>query len=278
VDFAFLKMHGAANDFVVVDHRRPFLPELLAPLVRGMCDRRRGVGADGVLLLEADGENDFRMRYLNADGGEADYCGNGARCLARLALDLGLGRDGEVRFRTGAGVQSARRTESGRIEVRFGRVPRPRHVEGVGAAGRSFDGWLVEAGVPHFVTPVERVREVPLASWGAELRRAGAFGAPGANVDFLERLPSRPARAAMRTYERGVEGETLACGSGAIACGLTLAAGGESSPAVIETAGGDELMVRWQERGEGFEVWLEGPAEVAFTGRWPLAAGVPAAR
>ena len=105
----FVKMHGAANDFVVVDHRRPFLPEPLAPLVRRLCDRRRGVGADGVLLLEADPEWDFAMRYLNADGGPADYCGNGARCLARFALDLGLGSDGRVRFRTGAGVQSARR-------------------------------------------------------------------------------------------------------------------------------------------------------------------------
>ena len=119
----FLKMHGAANDFVVIDHRRRFLAEPLEPLVVRLCDRRRGVGADGVLLLESDPEHDFAMRYFNADGRPADYCGNGARCLARLALDLGLGRAGRVRFRTEAGVQDARRHPEGNgIELHFGRV------------------------------------------------------------------------------------------------------------------------------------------------------------
>src|SRR5262245_34518581 len=101
-------MHGAANDFVVIDQRRPTLPADPGDLVRGLCDRRRGIGADGVLLLETDPAADFAMRYYNADGRVADYCGNGARCLARFALDLGLGRDGAVRFRTAAGLQSAR--------------------------------------------------------------------------------------------------------------------------------------------------------------------------
>src|SRR6185503_14437938 len=107
----FVKMHGAANDFVVVDHRAPFLPESDAArtsLVRRLCDRRRGVGADGVLLLERDREQDFAMLYFNADGGAADFCGNGARCLARFALDLGLGRGGEVRFSTAAGAMRGR--------------------------------------------------------------------------------------------------------------------------------------------------------------------------
>src|SRR2546426_7692940 len=109
-------MHGAANDFVVIDHRVPGLPEPLEPFLVRLCDRRRGVGADGVLLLESDPELDFAMRYFNADGRPAEYCGNGARCLALLALDLGLGSGSErsVRFRTRAGVQTARSTGDGR--------------------------------------------------------------------------------------------------------------------------------------------------------------------
>ena len=221
----FLKMHGAANDFVVIDHRRRFLPDDLGPLVSRLCDRRRGVGADGVLLLESDPELDFAMRYYNSDGQAADYCGNGARCLARLALDLGLGDGGRVRFRTAVGVQQAGATEDGRrIALEFGRVDSGGEPCAVVAAGREFRGRWITAGVPHFVTPVERVEWVPVAEWGSALRHHERFGAAGANVDFVAPLPS--GRVAMRTYERGVEAETLACGSGAIASALWAAAEG----------------------------------------------------
>ena len=267
MQLSFLKMHGAANDFVVIDHRRPFLEEPLGPLVKRLCDRRRGVGADGVLLLEADPELDFAMRYWNADGGVADYCGNGARCLARRALDLGLGRGGEVKFRTAVGVQSAR-AKGDRVEVRFGSVAAPERSAGLEAAGRTFTGWFVRAGVPHLVIEVPRVRDVPLAEWAPPLRRHPRFGAEGANVDFVE--PRGEGAIAMRTYERGVEGETLACGSGAIASALSRAAEGCSSPVRVETAGGDALDVRWRSQDGEFEVWLEGPAEIAFAGQWPL--------
>ena len=276
MEIPFLKMHGAANDFVVIDHRQAKLEAPLAPLVRQLCDRRRGVGADGVLLLESDGELDFRMRYYNSDGGDAEYCGNGARCLARLALDLGLGRSGEVRFRTDAGVQSARRVGHGRYEVKFGRVARPEWREGIEAAGRRFDGWLVRPGVPHFVVASDRVAAVPLAEWGAALRAHASFGASGTNVDFLEN--GGASRVAMRTFERGVEGETLACGSGAIACGLARAVDGDRSPVTVLTAGGDELQVSWQTDGNEFAVGLEGPAEIAFAGRWKLENHVPLGR
>ncbi len=262
----FVKMHGAANDFVVIDHRRRFLEEPLGPLVRRLCDRRRGVGADGVLLLEADPELDFAMRYWNSDGGVAEYCGNGARCLARRAFDLGLGRGGEVRFRTAVGVQSAR-ADGDRVEVKFGRVPAPVRSDGLDAAGRTFAGWFVRAGVPHLVVEVPRVRDVPLLEWAPHLRRHARFGADGANVDFVE--PRSANAIAMRTFERGVEGETLACGSGAIASALSRAAEGRGSPVRVETAGGDALDVRWQSQDGEYEVWLAGPAETAFAGQWP---------
>lgn len=272
----FLKMHGAGNDFVVIDHRRPFLSGALESRLARWCDRRRGVGADGVLLLESDPELDFAMRYFNADGRPADYCGNGARCLARFALELGLGAGSprRVRFRTAAGVQEARETGPGRVEVRFGRVASAGEACSVAAEGRTFEGLLITAGVPHFVTPVERVEWVPVAEWGTALRHHPRFGPAGANVDFVTALG--PGRVAMRTYERGVEGETLACGSGAIASALWAAAGGASSPVAVLTAGGDELSVSFERREGGFDVSLSGPAEVSFRGMWTDAAAVGA--
>lgn len=263
----FLKMHGAANDFVVMDHRRPFLPETVEGLVRRLCDRRRGIGADGVLLIEADSEADFAMRYFNADGGAADYCGNGARCVARFALDLGLGQAGEVRFRTAAGVQRARRGPQGAgIELEFGRIEPPGPALRVEACEREFAGRLVRAGVPHFVVPVERVEWAPVQQWGAALRHHPRFEPEGANVDFVARLG--PSRVAMRTYERGVEGETLACGSGAMATAVWAVSEGERSPVVVMTAGGDELAVTVQDGTGGYQITLAGPAEIAFEGEW----------
>ena len=271
----FVKMHGAANDFVVVDHRRAFLAEPLTPLVSRLCDRRRGVGADGVLLLESDPELDFAMRYFNADGRAADYCGNGARCLARLALDLGLGAQGCVSFRTAGGVQAARRGADDRIiELTFGRVLGGGDPMRVEACGSRFDGRRVTAGVPHFVTEVERVEWVPVAEWGAALRHHRDFGASGANVDFVARLG--PSRLAMRTYERGVEAETLACGSGAIASALWAAAAGDDSPVHVLTAGGDELVVGYARKDGCYDVTLTGPADVAFAGEWMEPAPAPA--
>ena len=269
----FLKMHGAGNDFVVIDHRAGGLGPDVAGLVTRLCDRRRGVGADGVLLMERDPELDFAMRYYNADGRLAEFCGNGARCLARLALDLGLGRSGTVRFRTDAGVQAARRSADGRgIELQFGRVETPATPITLEAAGRTFEGRLARAGVPHFVIPVERVEWIPVAEWGSALRHHARFAPGGTNVDFVARLG--PSRVAMRTYERGVEAETLACGSGAICSAASAALAGEKSPIAVVTAGGDELVVTLREADAGWDVSLTGPAEVAFAGTWHEAAPV----
>jgi len=268
MEFPFVKMHGAANDFVVVDHRTPFLPEgdALQPLVARLCDRRRGVGGDGLLLIERDPECDFAMRYFNADGRPADYCGNGARCLARRAFDLGIGREGRVRFRTAVGIQEARSTTEGGIEVHFGVVAPASDVLAVEAAGRTFQGRLVRAGVPHFVVVVERVEWTPMGEWAPALRHHARFQPAGANVDFV--APLGAGRIAMRTWERGVEGETLACGSGAIATALAAAAEGAASPIVILTAGGDELRVTFRPVSGGHDVWLSGPAETVFSGAW----------
>ena len=264
----FVKMHGAGNDFVVVDHREPFLPADSRALFAAMCDRRRGVGADGVLLLERSERADFVMRYFNSDGGHADFCGNGARCIARFALDVGLGASGTVRFETAVGDKSARLLPDGRIELAFGAVDtaEPRTVA---ACGRDFAGRFVVTGVPHFVVGVPDVSAVEFAAWSPALRGHEAFGASGANVDWVAR--GADGRVEMRTWERGVEDETLACGSGAIATALWAVAEGASSPVTVRTAGGDDLVVSFTETPQGRLATLTGPAVVVFGGAWPLA-------
>jgi diaminopimelate epimerase len=236
-----------------------------------MCDRRRGIGADGVLLLERDPDHDFAMRYHNADGGRAEFCGNGARCIARFALSLGLGADDTVTFRTDAGVKRAEvrgpRT-SGRIALWFGPVDEgePRTLP---AAGRQFTGRRVVVGVPHLVIPVERLERIPFDDWAPALRSHPQLGAAGANVDFVERLPA--GGVAMRTYERGVEGETLACGSGAIATALWgVVEGAADNPVTVRTSGGDDLVVEFTHVHDHREAVLVGPAVSVFTGEWEL--------
>jgi diaminopimelate epimerase len=264
----FTKMHGAGNDFVVVDHREPFLPGspgALRALFARWCDRRRGIGADGVLLLERDPEHDFAMRYHNADGGPADFCGNGARCLARFALERGLGAGGEVRFRTEAGVMRARALADGRIALAFGRVTGGEPAT-LAAEGRSFTGRRIVAGVPHLVIPVPDVAAVPLAAWAPSLRSHPALGPGGANVDFVARLAD--GRVAMRTWERGVEGETLACGSGAMATALWAVLEGAAPPVTVRTAGGEDLVVELADGPGGRDATLVGPAVSVFAGEW----------
>jgi diaminopimelate epimerase len=266
VRIAFTKMHGAGNDFVVIDHRTPYLPADRRELFARLCDRRRGIGADGVLLLEADDTHDFAMRYHNADGGVAEFCGNGARCLARFALAAGLGRAGEVTFRTDAGVKRARATDDGQIALWFGPVHEGEEMSLV-ANDRTFAGRHLVAGVPHFVVPVPRLDRVPLAEWAPPLRAHARLGAAGANIDFVSKLPD--GRVAMRTWERGVEGETLACGSGAMATALWAVLEGASPPVTVHTAGGDDLVVELTRGEAGREATLIGPAVTVFTGAWP---------
>ena len=259
----FRKMHGAGNDFVVLDHREPFLPNERRALFAQWCDRRRGIGADGVLLLEREPGLDFAMRYYNADGGTAEFCGNGARCIARFAFDLGLGAAGEVRFRTDVGPKKARAFADGRIALWFGTVDEGASLV-LEAGGRTFAGRRVGAGVPHLVIPVPRVADIPFEEWAPLLRAHPQLGAAGANVDFVERMPD--GRVAMRTWERGVEGETLACGSGAMASALWAVLEGARPPVTIHTSGGEDLVVDFTNGGGGREATLTGPAVTVFEG------------
>jgi diaminopimelate epimerase len=275
----FTKMSGAGNDFVVFDGRRGTGREVLlgdtSAFVREACHRRFGIGADGVLIVEeptAGSDADFRMRYFNADGGEAEMCGNGARCISRYALRLGLGRNGAVRFDTEAGRYSA--TLAG-DEVRVSMLP-PRDVRTnvkVNVSGQVVEGTSLNTGVPHFVVFAPNVTAVDVVGLGRALRRHEAFAPAGTNVDFVQRVRSG---LRVRTYERGVEDETLACGTGLTASALAGALAFDlPSPIVLRAESGQDLRVYFERVGESFhDVTLEGEGRFVFEGTYDVPAHV----
>lgn len=257
----FEKYQGAGNDFILVDARTE-RPGLTRDAIRQLCDRRFGIGADGLMTLERDpAGSDFYMRYYNADGGESTMCGNGGRCIARFADRLGIG--GRIkRFRSSDGEHEAELLASGQIRLRMIDVAEVRLLEG----GQS---WFVFTGSPHYVTLVEDTAAVDVGRCGAEIRRRAEFEAMGGtNVDFVQVLG--PGRIRVRTFERGVEAETLACGTGVTAAAIVVHA--VRQPACcdfeIEAMGGT-LRVEFAKRPEGgfTNIFLTGGAEPVFEGR-----------
>jgi diaminopimelate epimerase len=260
----FTKMNGAGNDFVMIDNRSGAL-QLAPEQISRLCDRHRGVGADGVLLLEpATNGADFRMRYYNADGGEAEMCGNGARCFARYASHV-AGSGERISFETPAGVIGA--TLNGELVCLEMSEPKDLRLGiKISLPGKTVEGHFVNSGVPHVVIPVPSLDEVDVRELGRSVRRHELFAPKGANVNFLERLGDR--RIAIRTYERGVENETLACGTGVVASALIFAATTKTDgPIGVRVRGGSELKVAFERADEHFKnVTLTGPAEFVFEG------------
>lgn len=260
----FMKMNGAGNDFVMLDNRAGDI-QLSPAQVTRICDRHRGVGADGILLLEKSSNGaDFRMRYYNADGGEAEMCGNGARCFARF-VDKVAGARENVSFETPAGVIGAR-LHGDLVTLTMGdptdmRISMPLRIDGEDAVVH-----YINSGVPHVVVPVSRLDVVHVRTQGAAIRRHEMFSPKGANANFMEKRG--PKNIAVRTYERGVEDETLACGTGVVASALIFAATENvEGPIGVLVRGGNELSVGFKKHGDHFhEVTLTGPAEFVFEG------------
>lgn len=268
----FTKMQGAGNDFLIIDNRfYRFSPEELSALAAEWCPRRVGVGADGLLALESADEADYRMRYVNADGSPATMCGNGARCLARYAADAGLG-EREVTFDTDAGRYHARVPNGSDAPVRL-YVPDPRDVQrDVSLAGPVPDALgpvhYVWTGTEHLVTVVDALDAVNVVSWGRALRMDEHVQPEGANANFVQVAdgPDGPALQ-VRTYEKGVEDETQACGTGVLAVAtvawaLTLV---DADPVEVHAAGG-RFSVGHANTSRGLELFLEGPATPVFRG------------
>jgi diaminopimelate epimerase len=260
----FTKMNGAGNDFVMLDNR-DLRHSLDRAAIARLCDRHRGVGADGLIAVEpAQNGADFRMRYYNADGGEAEMCGNGARCFARFASRV-AGKNGAITFETMAGVIGARLIGD---EVQLA-MSAP-HSLALGAqldaASEKLTVHFLNTGVPHAIVFVEDLEKTDIVRLGSALRYHAHFAPKGTNANFIGRLAD--GSIAIRTYERGVEGETLACGTGVTAAALIFARlYGAPSPVRVKVRGGDTLSVGFENNGDAWRnVTLTGPADFVFDG------------
>jgi diaminopimelate epimerase len=260
----FTKMNGAGNDFVMIDNRAGDVRLQPEQIVR-ICDRHRGVGADGILLLEKGSNGaDFRMRYYNRDGGEAEMCGNGARCFARFAKKV-AGAPEKISFQTPAGLIGAR-LHGDLVTLNMSDPTDLRLNLRLQIDGEDAVVHYINSGVPHVVVPVARLDVVHVFTQGAAIRRHKKFSPQGANVNFIEKRS--PRAIAVRTYERGVEDETLACGTGVVASALIFAVTEEvDGPISVTVRSGSELSVDFKRAGNQFrDVTLTGPAEFAFEG------------
>ena len=262
----FWKLEGAGNDFLGLDGRAGGF-KLKRQQIADLCDRRRGVGADGVLVVVKPKVRgaDFRMRYYNSDGGEAEMCGNGARCFALLARAVS-GRKGNVlRIQTQAGLVTLQ-IRGQEVQVSMTEPTKLRLGRKLVVAGRKVVVDFLNTGVPHAVLFVRSVRSIDVAKQGRAIRYHSAFAPSGTNVNFVE--IGRGNRIHVRTYERGVEGETLACGTGVVASSiLSNLRRGLRSPILVTTRGGDHLRVGFSMvNGQARKVTLQGPARIVYTG------------
>src|SRR5262245_52004663 len=245
----FTKMDGAGNDFILIDNRTGEI-DLNRNQIARLCDRHRGIGADGVLFLERPSDHaDFRMRYFNADGGEAEMCGNGARCFARFANKV-AGQKRKISFETPAGVISAE-LKGDLVTLRMTEPTDLRLNIDLPVAGENRAVHFINSGVPHVVIPVAKIDDADVRADGAAIRNHKMFSPNGANVNFIEKRGAN--KIAIRTYERGVEDETLACGTGIVASALIFAATEDcEGPITVLARGGDELQVDFEKARNQF--------------------------
>jgi diaminopimelate epimerase len=241
----FTKMHGAGNDFIVVDDRERTFPLNDAAFVISIAARRTGIGCDGILLIQPSGVADFRMRFMNPDGGEVDMCGNGARCIARKAFDLGVAPS-KMNFETGAGMVTAEIMEPGEEAggtpaVRIA-LTDPTDLKLDLAVDLEWPLDFVNTGVPHAVAWVDDLQALDLPKVGRRVREHALFSPDGTNANFAK--VEADGSLSVRTYERGVEAETLACGTGAAAVAvIAVKRDWVSLPVTVHCAGGFDLVI-----------------------------------
>ncbi|QDU74905.1 Diaminopimelate epimerase [Bremerella volcania] len=281
----FTKMHGAGNDYVYVnlfEEHLPAPPEKLAPLVS---DRHFGIGGDGLILITPSEVADARMRMFNADGSEAEMCGNGLRCVAKYVYDHGIAKKDQLALETGAGVLSVQLETDGdlakRVTVNMGepildaaKIPTtfgesPVVNQRLEAGGREFEVTCVSMGNPHCVIFVDKADDELVLKLGPQIEKAAKFPAR-VNVEFIEIIS--PTEVRQRTWERG-SGETLACGTGASAVCVAGVLTGKLERRILNHLLGGDLELHWNEADN--HVYMTGPAEEVFSGIWPVPHGVP---
>lgn len=271
----FWKYQGAGNDFILVDQREEhWLGRENTDKIALLCDRHFGIGADGLILLQAHPEVDFEMVYFNADGRESTMCGNGGRCIAAFARHLGMHQD-TLRFQAIDGLHEAILTTTSNagqewVELKMQNVDGITSLENQNGQPPSPPEYVLNTGSPHFVRFVDSVQGLDVRQMGAAVRYSDPFRLKGINVNFVETGAGGTLR--IRTYERGVEDETLACGTGVTAAALAFAYRQGLASGNIEVpvnALGGELLVRFAALGNGHytDIWLCGPATRVFEGK-----------
>ena len=252
----FYKYQGTGNDFILVDNREEEFPKNNTELVAELCDRRFGVGADGLILLENDDSSDFKMVYYNADGKEGSLCGNGGRCIVAFAKFLGI-ISSRSTFMAIDGLHTA---EIDKDIVRL-------HMSNVEEIREKPNAVFLNTGSPHHVQLVSQLENFDVVKVGAKLRY-GVYGENGSNINFVEQIDET--QFSVRTYERGVENETLSCGTGVTAVALAMHYTGKTknNNITIRTLGGN-LDIAFKENGSGYtNIYLTGPAEQVFKGEF----------
>lgn len=258
MEFTFVKYQGTGNDFVMIDNRTKHLSGLSTEQIALVCHRRFGIGADGFILIENDEQYDFKMVYYNSDGRESTMCGNGGRCSVRFARSLGIGSDEFITFSAIDGKHEASVDASGIVRLKMIDVAPAKDMGGA---------VFLDTGSPHHVQTVNNLAEFDIDTEGRKIRY-DVYGEEGANVNFVEWDGSK---LHVRTYERGVEAETYSCGTGVTASALSLYHSGQSTAKGLDiSTPGGSLRVEFEPVDDGFEqVYLIGPAEPVFTGKWP---------
>ena len=261
------KMSGAGNDFIIIDHRSQFIPVAFhAQFAQMVCRRRFSVGADGLILIEDAEATDFSWRFYNNDGSIAEMCGNGARCAARYAYQLGIAGQ-RMNFSTVAGVIEAEILgEQEHVSVRMTEPFGYQDSNLISLGGQEREIFSINTGVPQAVVFVD-TDEIPLKLWGRTVRFHEDFEPAGTNVNFIRVLEDGNLH--VRTYERGVEDETMACGTGVVASAIIAAMQGlTESPVEVITSGGESLMVQFELDGSKVtNVYLQGAARIIYEGQ-----------
>lgn len=256
MESTFYKYQGTGNDFVMIDNRDETFPKNNTKLVAQLCDRRFGIGADGLILLENDGSTDFRMVYYNSDGNTSTMCGNGGRCIVAFANFLGI-IDNETEFLAADGRHHATISDDGTVSL---------HMKDVNTVSVYENYVFLDTGSPHHVEIVDDLPNLDVKHIGASIRYSGLYGTAGANVNFVNQEGAD--RFSVRTYERGVEDETYSCGTGVTAVAIAMKVLGKTDADTIhlQTPGG-QLKVSFVQEGKQFkEVYLTGPADYVFKG------------
>ena len=265
-EFRFTKMHGAGNDFVMINDAEGSFPVHDHMRVAAMATRRTGIGAEGVIVVQRSADADFAISFFNPDGTIADLCGNGTRCAAAFAHDEGIVSKTSMTIATGAGLVDAEVLAGGLVRVWMPEPRNRRYGVSLQVRGREIRGDMITAGVPHFVVETDSPASADVARIGREIRLSAEFAPDGANVDFASFC--KPGRAFVRTYERGVEAETGACGTGAVAAAVVaVETRGLSFPVTVRTGSGYKMTVDgdWRD-GCATGLTLTGPVKTVYRG------------